>query len=368
MWAGPLYGYGLSHPVPLYAVPVTSKYLQFNYATQFAGPARMYYVNAEATGRVPASPRYKFSAGDLARLTVEQKTGTTMGGPGGWQIEPGSSCNDYGFNLSPGDTGSRLTQYVSAGKWTVSLLNAYADSDSWLRTYASRRSYLDVFGAAVRGPTGNLPVAEHRELYFEPEGLFGDPAQSGAACCATVKVTLRSGTMLVKRSTTQTFREFSARIRQTGWYDLTVDATQKPPSGVAAAPLSTRVVLAWHAYVGRQLLQYGTLPVSLARFEPQGLDMANDAAPGGRTVTRIYLNRVGTFGIRPALHALRTVRIAVSVDDGLTWRELAVTRKPGYWTVIIPDPVSGYVSLRSTVTDVRGNGTVETIYRAYGVS
>jgi hypothetical protein len=96
--------------------------------------------------------------------------------------------------------------------------------------------------------------------------------------------------------------------------------------------------------------------------------MANDAAPGGHTVARMYLNRIGTFGIRPALHALRAVRIAVSVNDGRTWRELPVTRKSGYWTVVIPDPASGYVSLRSTVTDVRGDSTVETIYRAFGVS
>ncbi len=368
MWAGPLYGFGLSHPVPLYAVPVTSKYLQFSYATQFAAPTGMYYVAAQADGRVPASPKYPFSARDLAKVTVEQKTGTTAGGPGGWEIGPGSSCNDYGFDLSPGDAASRLTQYVSAGKWTVSLLNAEAGSDSWLRTYGSGQSYLDVFGAAVRGPIEELPAAEQRELFFQPNELFGDPTQSGVECCATVNVTLRVGTTLVKRSTTRAFGQFSARIRRTGWYNLTVDATQRPPSGVAAAPLSTRVVLSWHAYVGRQLLEAGTLPVSLARFEPQGLDMGNNAAPGGHTVTRMYLNRIGIFGIRPPLHALRTVRIAVSVNNGRTWRELPATRKAGYWTVDIPDPASGYVSLRSTVTDVKGNSSVETIYRAFGVS
>ena len=305
MWAGPLYGYGLSHPVPLYAVPVASKYLQFNDATQFAAAGDMYYVDAQADGRVPASPKYSFPAGDLAKVTVEQKTGTTAGGPGGWQLGPGSSCNDYGFDLSPGDTDSRLSQYVSSGKWTVSLLNGEVGSDSWLRSYARGRSYLDVFGGAVRGPIEFLPTVEQRVVFFQPEDLFGDPNQSGAECCATVSVTLKSGTTIVKRSTTGTFGQFSARIRRTGWYDLTVDAMPKPASGVAAAPpVDPSRSMCWHAHVGSQLVVAGTLPVSLARFGREARTMANDAAPGGRTVTRMYLDRIGVFGIRPPLHAL----------------------------------------------------------------
>ena len=370
-WAGPLYGYGLGQrqPIPLYEVPVTAKYIQFNDASQFSAAGGMYYVEAEADGRLPYSPTYSFAARDLAKVTVEEKSGTTAGGPGAWQLSPGTSCNDYGFDLSPGQTSSRVTQYVSAGKWTATYLQADGvGSDSWHRTYARQRSYVDVFGGAVRGPIEWLPVVEQRELFYWPNELLGDPNQSGAACCARATVTLKSGAKILKRSTVGTFGQFDAPIRHAGWYDLKVDAKQAPPSSLSDPPLSTRIVLSWHAYVGSLAMQTaGTLPVSLARFQPQGLDMANNAAPGGRTVTRIYLDRIGVFGIPPPRRALGTVRMAVSYNGGRSWQQLRVSRKSRYWSVTIPDPATGYVSLRSTVTDVQGNRSVETIYRAYGV-
>jgi len=42
-------------------------------------------------------------------------------------------------------------------------------------------------------------------------------------------------------------------------------------------------------------------------------------------------------------------------------------RDGSYWLTTIRDPAAGYVSLRSTVTDVAGDATVETVYDAYGI-
>jgi hypothetical protein len=39
----------------------------------------------------------------------------------------------------------------------------------------------------------------------------------------------------------------------------------------------------------------------------------------------------------------------------------------GEWLAKVRDPASGFVSLRSTVTDIKGDSTVETINRAYGI-
>ena len=223
------------------------------------------------------------------------------------------------------------------------------------RTYAGRRSYLDVFGAAVRGPIRLLPYIANGDLAFQPDSLFGDPNQSGSGCCATVKMTLRSHGKILKRSTTGTYGQFSARLRHSGWYNFSVSAKQKAPPGSAPAALSTMVTLSWRAHYDADLpqLEY-TLPVSLARFEPQGLDMTNDAPPGGHTVTRMYLTRTGIYGYSRR-YALRTILVAESVNGGRSWRQLQVTRKPGYWAVTISDPASGYVSLRATVTDVKGD-------------
>lgn len=367
MWAGPLYGYGLSSVIPLYAVPVTGHYLQFNYASQFAAAGAMYFVDGQANGRIPARPGYSFARADLAKVTVEAKAGTSAGGLGGWELGPGSSCNDYTFDMSPGVPSSRLTQYVSAGPWTVDYLQGNSGNYGWSRTYAGRRSYLDVFGAAVRGPIRLLPYISNGDLAFQPDSLFGDPNQSGSGCCATVKMTLRSHGKVLKRSTTGAYGQFAALLRHSGWYNFSVSAKQKAPPGSAPADLSTMVTLSWRAHYDADLpqLEY-TLPVSLARFEPQGLDMTNDAPPGGHTVTRMYLTRTGIYGYTKR-YALRTVLVAESVNGGRSWRQLQVTRKPGYWAVTISDPAGGYVSLRARVTDVKGDSTVETIYRAYGV-
>src|SRR5262249_26066590 len=149
------------------------------------------------------------------------------------------------------------------------------------RTYAGRRSYLDVFGAAVRGPITQLPYIANGDLGFRPYGLFGDPNQSGAACCATVKMALRSRGKVLKRSTTGTYGQFGARLHHSGWYNFSVIAKQKAPPGLAPAALSTMVTLSWRAHYDADFPQPEyTLPVSLARFKPQGLDMANDAPAG----------------------------------------------------------------------------------------
>jgi hypothetical protein len=37
------------------------------------------------------------------------------------------------------------------------------------------------------------------------------------------------------------------------------------------------------------------------------------------------------------------------------------------WLAKVRHPASGFISLRSTVTDIKGDSTVETINRAYGV-
>lgn len=129
----------------------------------------------------------------------------------------------------------------------------------------------------------------------------------------------------------------------------------------------SRITLAWHVHVPPFALGLRALPVSLARFEPAGLSGSNEAAPGHKTVIRMYIDRTGIDGLAPHRYALRTIRVQASFNDGGTWQQLPVTRVRGHWVVTVADPSAGFVSLRSTVTDVRGNSTVETIYRAYGI-
>ena len=58
--------------------------------------------------------------------------------------------------------------------------------------------------------------------------------------------------------------------------------------------------------------------------------------------------------------------LAVSFDDGVTWRPVPVTRAAGGgWTASFTAPERGYVSLRATARDDAGNTISQEVIRAY---
>jgi len=361
-------------PTPLYVTATTSKYTRFSYQADYKASGAEYYLARESVSGIPAGPRYTFRKSGLARVTLAARTGASDGSTGFLGIGSGLACHDYGFDAGPMPMAlpGRVTQFVSAGPWDAEFVpdDNSDDASTHRRSYAAGHTYLDTFGAAVRGPTRLLPVMADRDLSFQTVSLFGDPNLSGSECCSVERISLRSGGRLVKRST---LREqgatFNAPLRHVGWYSLFVSARrQPPPAGVTAAVLSTRITLAWHVDIPPFEFANRALPVSLTRFRPIGLSGSNQAAPGQRTVVKVYIDRTGIEGLAPHRYALRTVRVQESFNDGRTWRQLPVTRKHGYWAVTVTDRSTGYVSLRSTVIDARGNSTVETIYRAYGIS
>jgi hypothetical protein len=62
------------------------------------------------------------------------------------------------------------------------------------------------------------------------------------------------------------------------------------------------------------------------------------------------------------------VRVLVSFNDGASWHQVAVSRHGGNWLAVVHDPGSGFVALRSIVTDSHGDSTTQTIYRAYAIA
>ena len=69
--------------------------------------------------------------------------------------------------------------------------------------------------------------------------------------------------------------------------------------------------------------------------------------------------------------AVRGVTLALSYDDGASWRPLGLTRAPsGGWEATVAYPPAargGYVSLRATAWDDAGNRVEQEIVRAYGL-
>jgi hypothetical protein len=64
----------------------------------------------------------------------------------------------------------------------------------------------------------------------------------------------------------------------------------------------------------------------------------------------------------------REVTVQASFNGGQTWHTVLATRHGTRWTVTVHDPASGFVSLRSIAENVRGDSTVQTIYRAHGIN
>ncbi len=66
----------------------------------------------------------------------------------------------------------------------------------------------------------------------------------------------------------------------------------------------------------------------------------------------------------------RVVRLsAVACALTLSAYTLKVYSAGRYWQTSVRNPASaGYVALRSTADGVKGDSTVQTIYRAYGIS
>jgi len=62
--------------------------------------------------------------------------------------------------------------------------------------------------------------------------------------------------------------------------------------------------------------------------------------------------------------------VALSYDDGKTWRSATVTKGPnGSWTVTVEALLrTKFVSIRTDLADSKGNSVSQTIIRAFGVN
>ena len=109
--------------------------------------------------------------------------------------------------------------------------------------------------------------------------------------------------------------------------------------------------------------------ITVTSLVPAGLSLANDAPAGGTTRVRITISLAydpGDAGM--VRYPIRSVRLEVSADGGRTWQVVRVTGHGLTRWAQVPDPASGYVTIRTVVTDVRGDTSTQTVYQAYGVA
>ncbi len=376
--------------VSVYAVPTKSSYISFGYSdilTSTTGAS--YYLIGSKAGQIPSRLGYTQRASGLAKVTTDLRSGAYGSSEFNWTIQSGNGQGfcEAGQNLDLNGAQS-LVSYVTPGTWTTTVI-AYSQGSSGRPAqnaylygtgrYRAGRSYTNVFGAAVVGPGPEYPqtsdnynddASRYALLTYQPSLFYSPVLSGGQDCCDRSTITLRLGSRIVAKRSLRTAGLFTESIRQSGWYTLAVTDSRSFPSGGTPA-LSPQVAVNFRFHASSTPAGNGAqqnAPLTDARYVPLGLNSANQAPAGGTTKLNITIARPGNVGVASPVYRLKTVEFYVSVNGGSTWRRLTLRRIGSYWQATIADPASGYVTIRSIVTDVHGDQTEQTVYRAYAVA
>jgi len=365
---------------PVYVVPMKSARVAFSYLDNLQSASGVsYLLYGTANGRIPAGPDYQQSVRRLARVDVTLKGGADPTASAILTVQAGNLSSICGAGTQFGGTifgPFSAVEYRTAGEWTTSIqteANPPAQQGDYLyeaHQYRAGRSYSDTFGSAVTGPSGDFPEIEGNIFNFSPQGMFNDPNPQlyGGAYAATNVITLRLRGHIVRKQTWSSSCQtcFQPTLRKAGWYQLSVNS-RRPNSNDLLSP---KVSLTWRFHVSPAAPagNWVSFPVTETVYRPSGLTLLNQAPADGHTTLHISVDRAGDEFSRAPRYRLRTVEVQMSVNDGASWRTLKLTHRGSYWLATVPDPASGYVSLRSVVTDVHGDSTVQTIDRAFSIA
>lgn len=382
-WAGP--------GVPVYAVPVKSGNITFEYSDILtSATGATYYLIGSARGEIPRHLAYTQRASHLARLTMALRSGAFGSSEFDWSIQSGTSQSFCGIGQ---ETNTYSVQswvnYLTPGPWTTSVTayskdsegnfdrNAYFFTDA---TYKAGANYANAYGSAVVGPGASFPQSSRSDqagrtgtlISYGPDLFVSPLAHGGQICCDRSTVSLRLGGQVVKTKRVGTDGEFYADIHRSGLYTLNVDDHRYFQGGATPAGLlSPRVAVSFRFHAFAQPAgdgDYQNLPLTDSRYDALGLNTDNQATAGATTTLDVTIARPGNAGVATPVYRLKTAKFYASFNDGSTWLALKARQHRGTWQVSVPDPAAGYVSIRSIVTDIHGDSTEQTVYRAYGIA
>jgi hypothetical protein len=359
---------------PLYVVPVRDRNMLFGFGSQWQSTTAGYNTAGQSRGGIPARPDYPASLSGMAKITLTYRSGEAPGYNNPALTSNKTCGSGFGLGLNPAN-GHTQTEYVTAGSWTTELSGKdgfWQDS----RRYAALRSYSNTFGGAVWGPGTEAPRSGGNQITFFPDSPFADPGQSlSIECCDKSSITLSMGGHVLKHKTLNEYRQerdFSAHATAAGWYTLAIRAWRwAPHQTMPKDELSSHETYLWRFHAAPSSIPAGyqrEVPAYVARIWAGGLSIDNRAAAGGTTSLTIHILRTHDNGIQRApRYRLTSVRAQVSFDGGKTWQALSLDNLGGAWQATVHDPEKGFVALRTTITDSRGDTSEQTIYRAYAI-
>jgi hypothetical protein len=365
-------------PGTMYADPIASRHVDFVYLSTWAGPGGASYDLSGGSARgIPGNPSYSFRASSLAHDWITARAGESLSQDGNLFITPAvpSGCENTIGDDTDNSFPFSLNEFKSPGRWNAELSFPEGFWDQPARSYAAGHTYGDTFGAAVRGPKTQFPEIQGSRIDFFPMDLFDEPSGAGVECCPKATITLRLGSKIIKKATVNEWRQdrdFQATLHTRGWYTMNVSAVRwSALVPVPAGVLSNAENFTWRFYVQPKPSNgnWQAFPVTLTRFWPGGLNPGNQAAPGSTTHLTFSVDRAPNRDVPTPKYRFKAIAVQASFDGGKTWHPLKVTSAGRYWQASVQNPpAAGYVALRSTVVDVKGDSTVQTIYRAYGIS
>ena len=370
--------------VKIYAVPFRSPNVRFSYQASWQDASGIgYHLTGSSRGGIPGRLSFTQAASALAKLTVAVRDRVNPATSILYQLSPGnyfqSLCAYSDVNAQASEPSS-TTQYVTPGRWTTEVdtmfRNDFIGFNYVVQRFAARHHYSQTYGAAVAGPLHNFPNITGNIFRYDASGLFDVPSTplGDDQCCARSVLTLKRGSHLVARVLRSEWRGrsfFQRTLIRAGWYTFDVNASRFNPHGAEPSNLlSSHMTLKWRFHV-TPVPPAGIakeLPVTVTVYRPRGLSADNLASPGGTTVVPFHILRGGQPGAPAPRYAFKAIRVLASFNGGRTWKTLKISRQGSGWLTSVPDPLTGYVALRSIVTDVHGDRTVQTIYRAYSVN
>src|SRR5712691_4508913 len=324
-----------------------------------------YDLSGQTLNSLPAHPAFRLRTSQLDKTVIQVRAGT-LPGTGGSLSEWSTLSAGCGVSFLQGTVTvpSSVTVYRSPAFYQTEV-DTYDESQlTSLNIVTSdqraRHGYTVTLGGAVRGPGNAVPFVHDGQLSLDPQWQFVDSVFESVAYDFTAAVKLTSGGHVVakKQYASRPVQNFTAHAHAGRWYTLTTDARQ-------AGPLSTRTTLAWRFKLAKGAS--GGVPVADTSFVPLGLDLHNRAAPGSKTSVRVSFTQ-GSYAFAPKPAApVRFFAVEASFNDGKTWHGLGVVKHKGFWTFVVRNPSSGFVTLRTVTVNTHGNSSTETIYRAYGI-
>ncbi|MFI9593494.1 S8 family serine peptidase [Nonomuraea sp. NPDC052265] len=324
-------------------------------------------VNTHTDG-LPDEPAYAARRADLVKVTATYRSSATAA----------TGIPSFGPRFVAG--GSVFMQTLSQGVRLPGILVHYRTPglvwDSAFQVGTSvvaddgrslaRGSVAEVWNAAVTGPSAP-PAGRSGDDVTVPVGdLFADgvAGRRGADDAATGTATLTTGGRTLAETDLAgcaTERPGDCVLHATlppevATYTLKASARRQVPYSA----LSTAVEALW-TFRSSRTGERRPLPLAAVRLTPAALDDHNRAHPGTRTPLTLTLEH-------PPRQDSTRVRLETSSDDGRTWHPIPLTRSPKGWLAMVPNPrTTGFISLRTTVTDTPTTRLTLTIARAYAV-